>query len=158
MKEEGDASCRVSRRSSWKTIITEEHKRARWYISRSTEEMSKASLQVIEPLKQEEPLLCQHIGRWYPEKYNDRGKCHFRAAHNVDPGAAKALHQKKVKWDDVQGVMSKVDRSRKTGGSDVTMGHTYFVGEHWVSLHSVNPWQAQCHVLRQCSFPRSLRF
>ena len=49
-EEEGDASRRASRRSSRRTTISEEHVRARLYISR-TEEMSKLSLEVMEPLK-----------------------------------------------------------------------------------------------------------
>ena len=60
------------------------------------EEASELCFDVIEPLKQEEPRLCRHMSRWYPEKYDGRGKCHFRAAHSINSDAAKTLHQNRV--------------------------------------------------------------
>ena len=101
------------------------------------EVMSKLCFEAMEPLKLEEPRLCRHMNRWYPVAYCGRGKCHFRAAFNIHKDVAKALFQNRVVWDNVQGVLSEVDRHRRGGGPDVLRFAAYFVDEHWVSLVSI---------------------
>ena len=77
------------------------------------------------------------MNHWYPVDYCGRRMCHFRAAHNIDEDVAKALYQNRVKWDNVQGVLSEIDCQRRGGGPDVSRCEAYFVGEHWVSLVSI---------------------